>query len=810
MAEGIKSIGRCPRLIEVAFPFQEVNAEIAREKTLQRGAGDSLFGGFGRLGLVQARAAIFASLVPDPDDQRCPKRFQKAVEHYLRLAVPLPLRYYYRGRTLIHDEDPYRPYKGVEDTLRHRLVMFIAKYSREALAFYQGKTDQQPKPGEILDDRSLVRLEMADPDHLQGREVVRVARELIKIAYHGPLPLLGHLTSGQRSFLLEAKRLGCRIAMEEGSGLSNFFYQITCLFPQQWGKSGRRSIVAEEFEKIRVRDIQVANVLAHDLQAWAHWVIKRAGEKIAQLYPQGSDARPVLGYLWARTVPCSNPLCRVELPLLRSLFLAKGRKKYVGLRHRIVTSAGGSQEIQFDTVKGKEREHLKGILDRNALVCPCCGQLTPFNTVRQIAQTGKLGEQMIAVMVEGSEGREYRAVEETDLAAFCLAERMEGESPTEAIIPEAQGAKSTIKTSFDRKETWFDYGFSTWGSILNPRQRVVMQTFLECLQEAGEALEVSLIPPFSRKERERDPEHSAWEREFREQGSVLDQVNENQDRQAGDLVGYKRVIKLYLGLWLSQSAMFMTSMGKWESEGQKMLGLFYQPSHFQTMRWSYPEANPFAPKTGCFVKQLEGLLRFLEAGPGIESFREDSGGKIRKGTKAETLPNRNGNSCTIKIVMTGRGNMDFTFPFAHPVLAHFLKLWLTRALGELKADGLACQDLFTQTQNSLDNQQNESPFLIRPSRLSIPAGQGLLCLIYSRQDRQDWSSIAKEMIAAGYRLKAAWPIYGQRKRTKYQPANPPQPDTLILICREGPLIKPIHVDQALQEMEQAIEQATRL
>jgi adenine-specific DNA methylase len=118
----------CPRLIEVALPIREISAESVRDKSLRHGHISTLHLWWARRPLAASRAVVFASLVPDPDDPRCPADFCAAVERHLKTHVPAELKHYYRGRQVHRDEDPYRPYAGMPDTLRNRLLMFIAKW----------------------------------------------------------------------------------------------------------------------------------------------------------------------------------------------------------------------------------------------------------------------------------------------------------------------------------------------------------------------------------------------------------------------------------------------------------------------------------------------------------------------------------------------------------------------------------------------------------------------------------------------------------------------------------------------------------
>src|SRR5262249_53985900 len=106
----------CPRLIEVALPIREISAESVRDKSLRHGHISTLHLWWARRPLAASRAVVFASVVPDPDDPRCPEEFRQAVERYLKTQVPTELKHYTRGRESKRDVDPYRPYEGIPDT----------------------------------------------------------------------------------------------------------------------------------------------------------------------------------------------------------------------------------------------------------------------------------------------------------------------------------------------------------------------------------------------------------------------------------------------------------------------------------------------------------------------------------------------------------------------------------------------------------------------------------------------------------------------------------------------------------------------
>jgi len=139
-----------------------------------------------------------------------------------------------------------------------------------------------------------------------------------------------------------------------------------------------------------------------------------AKERIGHLYPAGKDGKPVVGYLWARTAPCSNPTCRAEIPLLRSLLVCNKKDKQVAL-----TMTNQGKEVFFGIAKGKGIRQTEGtMLARGDCRCPICKQTTPVADIRRTGLEGKMGERMVGIIADAPDGKDYRSVEnELRLAA---------------------------------------------------------------------------------------------------------------------------------------------------------------------------------------------------------------------------------------------------------------------------------------------------------------------------------------------------------------------------------------------------------
>jgi len=378
----------CRRLIEVALPIREISAESVRDKSLRHGHISTMHLWWARRPLPASRAVVFASLVPDPDDPECPSEFRSAVARLLRDQVPDILTYRRQGREWTRDADPYRPYDDIQDTLRNRLLAFIAKWSPEWLAFERGRNGKEPPSRDRLDDRCLVKWETSDPQSAQGQAVLEIARELIRVANGGEVPTVLDPFAGGGAIPLEAGRLGCQAIANDYNPVAYLILRATCEFPQKYGKPGRRPVESRETGQFAWREREVDNVLAHDVERWATWVLERARERIGHLYPPGRDGQPVVGYLWARTAPCANPSCRAEIPLLRSLLVCNKSNKKVALEMHI-----NGKEVSFGIAKGRAIKRSEGTMvprGRGNVRCPVCQQVTSVADLKASAREGKI------------------------------------------------------------------------------------------------------------------------------------------------------------------------------------------------------------------------------------------------------------------------------------------------------------------------------------------------------------------------------------------------------------------------------------
>ena len=775
--------GECPRLIEVALPIREISAESVRDKSLRHGHISTLHLWWARRPLAASRAVVFASLVPDPDDPRCPADFRAAVERHLKTRVPAELKHYRRGRESRRDDDPYRPYEGMPDTLRNRLLTFIAKWSPESLAFEAGKRKNAATPKELLDDRSLVKWETSDPENGQGREVLRIAQELVKVAHGGEAPTVLDPFAGGGAIPLEAGRLGCRAIANDYNPVAYLILRATCEFPQKYGRIERLSDreierLKKEIGRLRDRETgslfdlpatqslneplsQSFNPLVHDFERWANWILERARQRIGHLYPPGEDGRTAVGYLWARTAPCSNPTCRGEIPLLRSLLVCNKKEKQVALTMDVDKKR---KTVGFGIAEGKAIKTTDGTMqNRGNTLCPYCEQVTPVADLRAAGLAGRMGEQMVAVITEDKAGKRYRPVEDSDLKAFQEAAAIPAERPQELILAEVSGSDEHV--SHRGQFTTYMYGMKTWGSLFNPRQLVAMQTFVACLHDALDAMK-----------------------------------QEIEDDEYGKAVG------VCLGLWLSRIAQRSSNVGLWDTTRETLQHPFGRQAI--PMTWDYPEANPFSESTGGAEGGIGWMLRVIlrESSPRIP-------GQVFLGD-ASHLPVGKGST---DAVVTDPPYFD---AIAYGDLSDYFYVWLKRGLGNLASEALVTpltpkgdEATALKHRHEGDGDRADDHFRRKLAQALSEAHRtvrpgGVVSIMFAHQSTKAWTALVHAIFEADLTVDATWPI-DTELTTALKGSLSALASSVTVTCRPRVVGSAASFKQVRREIEQVVQESVK-
>ncbi len=461
-----------PRLIEHAFPLRQTSLDSVHEKNVRHGHISTLHIWPARRPLAACRAALIATLLPDPGAEPKPDGMSESAWH----------------------EEIIRRRRELCEKIGGKLVKKIERKKMPS-----GETVEREKEeteGGILHWGR----------ETENEETLNWFRQEIRKAYGGRAPKVLDPFAGGGAIPLEAMRLGCEATAVDINPVAWFILKCTLEYPQKLaGKTHPLPdfiLADEEFmdafykahphlvgrtQPTRKQLKEKANMLpgmgwpgedstrvpkadlAWHVRAWGKWVLNRARKELAPFYPTYAEfepveknppvaferqplrlvplredgtpdvgvlnaefsreylalprnprwvAKPTVAYLWARTVTCKN--CRSTIPLLKTRWLCKkkdGRKRVLLTMEPNEDKSGVVFGIEANVpINGgnaaQRREHDKragsGTMSSSGARCPCCGTIMTMEDIRLEGKADRLGYVMSAVMSEGQNGKEAR------------------------------------------------------------------------------------------------------------------------------------------------------------------------------------------------------------------------------------------------------------------------------------------------------------------------------------------------------------------------------------------------------------------
>lgn len=400
------------KLIEVALPLDEINAACKADKNRKSGTIRNLHKWFAPMPLPAWRALLFAALVDDPEN----------------------------------DEER-------------------AKLLEIATRLVENGAD------------------------LPGASAIADAKRILQRQYPEGLPLVMDPFCGGGSTLVEGQRLGLSTYGSDLNPVPALITRtLTELLPKMFGRkplhpavrrpvtvgerTGRAEATLDE-ELALIPELIVSEAygglggLVRDVMHYAEQICDQAWETLHSYYPSRPSETPV-AWLWARTAPCPNPVCGIETVLTTSWWLSKKKGALAWLEPRLFDG-----EILLEVVKGHQSGEAPAPpkAGRGASFdCLGCRQLIDESVVRSLGRKGRLGLRLVAVAVEGSEGREYRAPLPEDLAAV-------------RAVPAPQ---SFLDISLGPASQYVGpprYGLRTQADLYTPRQALVLTTIADLVAE---------------------------------------------------------------------------------------------------------------------------------------------------------------------------------------------------------------------------------------------------------------------------------------------------------------------------------------
>jgi len=434
------------KLIEVALPLEAINMESAREKSIRHGHPSTLHLWWARRPLAACRAVLWSSLVDDPSSwpDRFPTEDDQKRERQRLFDI--------LGRITIETDK-----KGNQKQVVRGLVSW---------------NDINDPKSKVLEagQREIARCLAWDRGEEPPTKPEAVRDYIAKYAPPAYDPF-----AGGGSIPLEAQRLGLEAHASDLNPVAVLINKALIEIPPKF--KDHPPVNSEDRQKKGMSSWKGAQGLAADVRYYGKWMREEAFGRIGHLYPkvnlpkeQGGGEATVIAWLWTRTVKCPNPVCGCAMPLVRSFQLSTKKGKEAWVEPKVEREQTPPQ-IQFQ-VKTGEGKAPEGTVSRKGAGCIACETPVPFDHIRSEGKAGRMGQQLMAIVVEGQRGRIYLNPQSEHVEVAWSAEPI---WKPEATLP---NNPRNFNTPI--------YGLDTYDKLFTNRQLVALNTFSNLVSKAME------------------------------------------------------------------------------------------------------------------------------------------------------------------------------------------------------------------------------------------------------------------------------------------------------------------------------------
>ena len=476
-------------------------------------------------------------------------------------------------------------------------------------------------------------------------------------------------------------------------------------------------------------------------------------------------AKPAVAYLWARTARCGG--CRAEIPLLKTRWLCRTARKRVLLT--MTPRADGSGVdfgVERDAPAGSDGA---GTMRGNGAACPCCGAVTTMADIAAEGRAGRLGARMTAVVAEGQQGKEYRPPTVAEIAAAAVGREelkgLYGEIPF-GLPGERMPGKDALGFRAPL------YGFERWSELFTGRQLLALGTFVRELRRCA--------------------------------GEMDDYPDE-----------WREAIMACLAPSISRLADRGSSLATWTNDPEKIRSTFARFA--LPMTWDFAESCPLMDTSGGFVQAVEWIARVLEHLQGATSGAPQARVLRRSATEAP--------SGQFDAIVTDPPYYD-AIPYSD--LMDFFHVWLRRALHGLsdETDAAFAESLGPKWQDGegeLIDDASRHGGDKRASKRAYEDGMarafracrdalrddGRLVVVFANKSPDAWETLVRALIRAGFVVTGSWPIRTEMQNRQRSLASAALSSSIWLACRKRPQTRPGWDGPVLGEMRETITQRLR-
>jgi len=684
------------RFIEESFPVKEVGAASSKEKNIRHGHISTLHIWWARRPLAASRATAYAALTPAPKDA---EEWQKKRDFIIQLCQ-----------------------------------------------------------WENSNNQALLE---------------RARREILE-ANDGVPPKVLDPFAGGGSYPLEALRLGCETYSSDYNPVAVLIEKATLEYPQKFGRpfegmpdwaepvavsgtSPKGKVKRKEkdgqpalFDTTAGSQSTDFNPLQNAVRYWGKWVLEEARKELAKFYPPDPDGSIPVGYIWARTIPCQNPACEQDIPLMRGYWLAKKRNKKIALYPKVSEGKLIFSIIGDDYEKWpNEFDPDNGTVSHAVATCPICGNVIDDKTTRHLFSEGISGQRLIAVVLTPvhSIKKVYRIATKLDNDIYEFAKKqlendaiekgnLWGLSP---IPDEPLPPTGTLGFRIQR------YGMKVWGDLFNARQTLELITIVNLIRTAQEKISFDA---------------------------------NNQE--------FTKAVTTYLAFILSRHSSYNTNLCWWEPLGERSFNIFGRQAI--PMVFDYSEINPLGPLTGNIQMQTETTIDLI--------------GSLFLNLTTTNLPIVTQNSATQLPYPNNYFDAIFTDPpyydnVPYSYLSDFFYVWFKRSLGHIVPDIFATPltpkigEIVAYSHNSGGVEAGKRFFeenlkFAFQEMYRILKPRGVATIVYAHKSTTGWETVINALLDSGLVISSAWPINTEMESRLRASESAALASSIYIVARKSP------------------------
>ena len=591
-------------------------------------------------------------------------------------------------------------------------------------------------------------------ENSNNEQVLEAAKAEIMKSTGGNPPELLDPFAGGGAIPLEAQRLGLKAHAHDLNPVAVMINKAMIEIPPRF--SGMAPVNPDARTSKMSQAWSRAQGLAEDVRYYGEWMKQEAYKRIGHLYPkvkvpreQGGGEATVIAWIWARTVKCPNPACGCEMPLASSFVLSKKKGKEAWVK-----PVPDGDHVRFKIQSGKcPKEYESYKLGRGATFkCPCCGEVTSDEYVKQEGKEGHINSQLMAVVAEGKRGRIYCSPSEEHIFAAQVEKPDNG--PTGALPDNPR---------------WFSppaFGMDHYDDLFTPRQLTALTTFSALVAEAQQKAEADAIAA----------------------GMANDHLplrNGGQGARA-----YGEAVGMYLAFVIDRLADRGSSICSWDSSREGLRNTFGRQAI--PMVWDYAEANPFSGSSGCLDNMLEWVIKCVSEFPASQI--------------AEVGQFDAQRDCGLREIMVST-DPPYYDNIGYADLSDFFYVWLRQSLRDTYLELFSTmlvpkvEELIAtpyRHDGSVEAAKDffEDGMLSACKQMYLYAREDIPVTIYYAYKQSDsdadgtassgWETMLSAVVNAGFAITGTWPMRTEMANRSIASGTNALASSIVLVCRKRP------------------------